>query len=96
LLTDPENGIPVQLRGENRSPFDVNALEGQFCEVSITHDADLAQAIAMVPKVFWSHDSLQPDNWKNAEDYDGWAMDLKLSASVRRPLRAKDIAHKDE
>jgi holo-[acyl-carrier protein] synthase len=78
LLTDPEKGIRVQLRGADRSIFHVNTVEGQFCEISITHDAGIAQAVAMMPTITWSGDSVQGAIWKNAENHDGWAMDLEL------------------
>lgn len=84
LLTDPEKGIRVRLRGTDKSNFEVNAVEGQFCEISITHDAGIAQAVAMVPTITWSGDSVQGATWKNVGDHDGWAMDLELQDS--RPI----------
>jgi hypothetical protein len=78
LLIDPEKKIRVRLCGTDRSLFDVNTVEGQFCEISITHDADIAQAIAMVPTITWSRDSVQDATWKYAGDHDGWAMDFEL------------------
>jgi holo-[acyl-carrier protein] synthase len=34
-----------------RTPFDVNRVDGQLCEVSISHDTDWATAVAIVPTV---------------------------------------------
>jgi holo-[acyl-carrier protein] synthase len=34
--------------------FDVDMLEGQLCEISISHDGDFATAVALVP-------SMRPD-----------------------------------
>lgn len=31
--------------------FNVDALEGQFCEISISHDGDYANAVALVPSM---------------------------------------------
>lgn len=39
----------VRLVGAGRSFFNINEVDGQFCEVSISHDATFAQAVAMVP-----------------------------------------------
>lgn len=82
LFTDPENGVYVRLRGADRSSFDVDTVEGQFCEISITHDADIAQAVAMVPTVTWSNDSVQDATWTNAGDHDGWVLDLELQGKT--------------
>ncbi|KAF2275671.1 uncharacterized protein EI97DRAFT_69223 [Westerdykella ornata] len=35
------------------SKFDLDSVEGQFFEVSISHDGEYAQAVAMVPVVHW-------------------------------------------
>lgn len=31
--------------------FDVEALEGQLCEISISHDGDFASSVALVPSM---------------------------------------------
>jgi len=31
------------------TPVDVNRLNGQLCEISISHDGDFATAVALVP-----------------------------------------------
>ncbi|KAF2180518.1 hypothetical protein K469DRAFT_729772 [Zopfia rhizophila CBS 207.26] len=52
------------------TPFDPNQLDGQFCEISISHDGNYATAVAMVPvmseevpestsSVFHQNDDLQ-------------------------------------
>lgn len=43
----------LQLIGPDRPLFDVDEVEGQFCEVSISHDGTIAQAVAMVPAIDW-------------------------------------------
>lgn len=37
--------------GHVRTPFDVTTVDGQLCEVSISHDTDWATAMAIVPTV---------------------------------------------
>jgi holo-[acyl-carrier protein] synthase len=34
-----------------RPTFDLEALDGQMCEISITHDGDFASAVALVPSM---------------------------------------------
>jgi hypothetical protein len=43
--------------------FNLNKAEGQYFEVSISHDGDIAQAVAMVPNLNWSY-SVQVDGYK--------------------------------
>lgn len=50
--TGHKDGMVVA--GEAPSRFDINAVDGQFCEVSISHDDEFAQAVAMVPRVDWA------------------------------------------
>ena len=38
-------------RGHAVTLFDVNSVDGQLCEVSISHDTDWATAVAVVPIV---------------------------------------------
>lgn len=33
------------------TPFDVTTLDGQICEISISHDGDYANAVALVPSM---------------------------------------------
>jgi holo-[acyl-carrier protein] synthase len=40
---------PSREEWEERADFDINTLEGQFCEVSISHDFEVATAVAIVP-----------------------------------------------
>ncbi|KAJ4359127.1 hypothetical protein N0V95_002451 [Ascochyta clinopodiicola] len=35
----------------DQAAFDVEALDGQLCEISITHDGDFASAVALVPSM---------------------------------------------
>lgn len=42
------------------APFDVTTLDGQICEISISHDGDYANAIALVPSMK-HNDSLSPN-----------------------------------
>ncbi|KAF2637478.1 hypothetical protein P280DRAFT_433251 [Massarina eburnea CBS 473.64] len=35
--------------------FDIDSVESQFCEVSISHDNDWATAVAIVPVLDWQH-----------------------------------------
>jgi holo-[acyl-carrier protein] synthase len=45
-------GAPQQdASGQTREPFDVNSVDGQLCEVSISHDTHWATAVAIVPIV---------------------------------------------
>ncbi|KAF9693962.1 hypothetical protein EKO04_007982 [Ascochyta lentis] len=37
--------------GSEPAPFDLEALEGQLCEISITHDGEFASAVALVPSM---------------------------------------------
>jgi len=37
---------------EHESSYDVDALDGQLCEISISHDGDFAIAVALVPSMF--------------------------------------------
>jgi holo-[acyl-carrier protein] synthase len=46
--------LPEVNESENkaaRATFDVEALDGQLCEISITHDGDFASAVALVPSM---------------------------------------------
>jgi holo-[acyl-carrier protein] synthase len=45
--------------GEAGSRFDINAVDGQFCEVSISHDDNFAQAVALVPKIDWAEGDMK-------------------------------------
>ncbi|KAF2714170.1 hypothetical protein K504DRAFT_473288 [Pleomassaria siparia CBS 279.74] len=42
-------GISEQQSGKKQLVFDMDTVEGQLCEISISHDADLATAVAIVP-----------------------------------------------
>ena len=42
------------------APFDVTTLDGQICEISISHDGDYANAVALVPSMKHA-DSLSPN-----------------------------------
>jgi holo-[acyl-carrier protein] synthase len=46
---DPSTGSKSYL-------FDLNDVEGQMCEISISHDGGWAQAVAMVPDTNWMRD----------------------------------------
>ncbi len=35
--------------GKAAEGFDINTLDGQLCEISISHDGDFASAVALVP-----------------------------------------------
>ena len=39
----------VMTRKDKGHYFDINEVDGQLCELSITHDGEFAQAVAMVP-----------------------------------------------
>lgn len=45
------NGLEAKMTGEDRTIFEVEKVEGQYCEVSISHDKDIAQAVALVPSL---------------------------------------------
>lgn len=36
---------------ESRAAFDIENLDGQLCEISITHDGEFASAVALVPSM---------------------------------------------
>ena len=38
-------------KAAEQATFDVKTLEGQFCEISISHDGDFASAVALVPSM---------------------------------------------
>jgi holo-[acyl-carrier protein] synthase len=38
-------------KGDKPPTFSVDALEGQFCEISISHDGVYATAVALVPSM---------------------------------------------
>jgi holo-[acyl-carrier protein] synthase len=40
---------PSREEWEERADFDIDTVEGQMCEVSISHDFELATAVAIVP-----------------------------------------------
>ncbi|KAJ4987878.1 hypothetical protein SVAN01_06608 [Stagonosporopsis vannaccii] len=40
-----------ETKESSADPFDVRSLEGQLCEISITHDGDFASAVALVPSM---------------------------------------------
>jgi holo-[acyl-carrier protein] synthase len=40
---------PSRDEWDERVDFDINTVEGQLCEVSISHDFELATAVAIVP-----------------------------------------------
>lgn len=44
-LPEPES------KEEREAPFNVESLEGQLCEISISHDHDYATAVALVPSM---------------------------------------------
>jgi hypothetical protein len=50
--------------------FDLNQVEGQLCEVSISHDNDTAQAVAMVPPMPWLLGKEEYPS-KGKQSYDG-------------------------
>lgn len=45
--------LPEPEKAENatHATFDTNVLDGQLCEISITHDGDYASAVALVPSM---------------------------------------------
>lgn len=54
VLREPIPPYPVgssssQQAGTERARFDINTVQGQLCEVSISHDWNLATAVAIVP-----------------------------------------------
>jgi len=52
LREQPADGVAQRdLDGHTRAQFDVNRVDGQLCEVSISHDTDWATAVAIVPIV---------------------------------------------
>lgn len=53
LGSESYEGEEVKMEGLKRTVFDIQRVEGQFFEVSITHDNGIAQAIAMVPSLDW-------------------------------------------
>ena len=38
-------------QGAEQVHFDLDAVDGQLCEISISHDAQLATAVAIVPHI---------------------------------------------
>lgn len=49
----PKSSGHVRFVGAKRSYFKIDDVDGQFCEVSISHDEKLATAVAMVPHISW-------------------------------------------
>lgn len=49
LLHEALPEIEASNEGAAHAIFDVEALDGQLCEISITHDGDFASAVALVP-----------------------------------------------
>ncbi|KAF2019301.1 hypothetical protein BU24DRAFT_458991 [Aaosphaeria arxii CBS 175.79] len=54
-----------------RTVFNIEDVEGQFCEVSITHDGQYAQAVALVPSV--------PKEWWQASSNAAADVESKLN-----------------
>lgn len=48
-----------KIEAAEEAPFDVSTLDGQICEISISHDGDYANAVALVPGMKHT-DSLSP------------------------------------
>jgi holo-[acyl-carrier protein] synthase len=46
-----KNGTDNSGATEEAGSFDINTLEGQMCEISISHDGDFATAVALVPSM---------------------------------------------
>ncbi|KAF3041781.1 hypothetical protein E8E11_000288 [Didymella keratinophila] len=40
-----------KIEAAEKAPFDVSTLNGQICEISISHDGDYANAVALVPSM---------------------------------------------
>jgi hypothetical protein len=53
------------IRHAIQEPFDINSLDGQLCEISISHDDKFAQAVAIVP---WTDNALdvESSDWEPA------------------------------
>jgi holo-[acyl-carrier protein] synthase len=66
-------------RSESDSPCSFESLEGQLCEVSISHDGEYATAVALVP-------STKSDG-NGAEKQDTPARDSRNHASVAAEVR---------
>jgi holo-[acyl-carrier protein] synthase len=46
------------------APFDVSTLDGQICEISISHDGEYASAVALVPSMKHA-DPMSPNDRKD-------------------------------
>lgn len=50
----------AESKAAENAPFDVTTLDGQICEISISHDGEYANAVALVPSMK-HNDSLSPN-----------------------------------
>ncbi|KAF2475629.1 uncharacterized protein BDR25DRAFT_339686 [Lindgomyces ingoldianus] len=102
---DPEKREGVWYKTTRRHHFDANEVDGQFCEVSISHDERFATAVAMVPIIRLEWEEKMGSGWGQLDNGGGnlnrAGGDIELRSSLHSdepsfaPLSSKDLYSKD-